>query len=164
MLTRRAAFIASIALAGLCLSGCTAGRGGEPDSTPTTTPESTDVFAIAVGDCVTDQDADGAVISASVIPCTDPHQKEAYQSILLPDGDFPGDEAISAEATTQCEEAFGTFVGIAYRDSKALNVTWYNPTPTTWASGDREILCLVFAVDVNGAPTPTVGSLENANR
>lgn len=156
--------IALACLASVGLFGCTAIGAAGPDSSATSSTGATDVFAISVGDCVTDQDEDGTVTGAKVIPCADPHQKEAYSSILLPGDEFPGDDVIAAEAGTRCEAAFGAFVGIAYRDSKTLNLTWYNPTAATWASGDREILCLVFAVDVNGAPTPTVGSLENANR
>lgn len=116
----------------------------------------TDVFTIKVGDCLNDGGSSGEVSSVPTIDCAEPHDSEAYASIMIPDGDYPGEDAVLTQADTECAAEFASYVGIAYEES-TLGFAYYYPTAQSWESGDREILCLVY--DPAGQVT---GSLEGA--
>ena len=89
---------------------------------------------------------------------TDMAISEAYSSIQVPDGDYPGEDAILAQAEQDCLAAFNTFAGINY-DQSTLSFSYYYPTAGSWDNGDREILCLIYEFDVK-----TTGSLAGAAR
>ena len=116
----------------------------------------TDVFTIKVGDCLNDGGSSGEVSSVPTIDCAEPHDSEAYASIMIPDGDYPGEDAVLTQADAECAAEFASYVGIAYEES-TLGFAYYYPTAQSWESGDREILCLVY--DPAGQVT---GSLEGA--
>jgi len=116
-----------------------------------------DVFTMAVGDCLNNQDAD-VVETIPAVPCSEPHDFEAYHSFDLTGGDeFPGLETIEAEADKGCYEAFPTFVGIAYEES-TLDFSYFYPTEDSWAAADREIMCIVYDAE------PSTGTLAGAAR
>lgn len=144
--------IASLALAGCSLLGNVTG-GSDPTTTDTGEGTDTDVFTIAVGDCLNDGDVEGEVSTVKTIDCAEPHDSEAYASIIMDDGDFPGDAAVDDKAVTDCTTEFNSFVGIDY-DSSSLAFSYYYPTESSWAQGDREILCLVY--DPAGQVTGTL--------
>jgi hypothetical protein len=117
-----------------------------------------DVFSIQVGDCA-NVPADGSeqVTSLPVVPCSDPHTDEVYAEKELAPGDFPGDDAILAQAEEFCLAEFEPFVGIAY-DASALDIWPMFPAQEGWEiQDDRVIQCLITA----GAE-PTTGSLKGA--
>ncbi|WP_158562922.1 septum formation family protein [Marinitenerispora sediminis] len=120
--------------------------------------EDSDVFTIAVGDCLNDAAMTGEVQEVPVISCDQPHDSEVYASVIMADGAFPGDEAVNSEAETKCDEEFTSFVGLTYMESVLL-YSWYVPTEQSWSNGDREILCLISSPDGQ-----TTGSLQGANR
>jgi hypothetical protein len=127
------------------LSGCSLiGNitGGTVDTDPSDGTD-TDVFTIEVGDCLNDGGVDGEVSTVPTIDCAEPHDSEAYASIILPDGDYPGTDPVLEQADAECLAAFPTYVGIAYEES-TLGFAYYYPTEQSWASGDREILCLLY--------------------
>ncbi|MFC3689090.1 septum formation family protein [Aquipuribacter hungaricus] len=150
--------VLALAAGALVLAGCSAASEPERDDAGAivATEESADVFAIAVGDCTNDPD-DGAdeLLSVEAVPCSGPHDNEAYHAEDLPDGDFPGEEEVTAAADEICFDAFEPFVGLAYEDSR-LGYGSLTPTSDSWADGDREILCLV--ADYEGEPL--VGSAQ----
>ena len=164
--TRLARLIAvtTIAAAGLLLSGCsllnqvTNTTERDASGSPTAENDDADVFSIKVGDCLNDATASGTVTTAPIVPCSQPHDSEAYKSILMKDGDFPGEDAVKAQADQGCADAFPDFVGIAYDDSN-LNISYYFPTSDSWANGDREILCTIYDDGVK-----TTGTLKDAKR
>lgn len=148
---RRALAIATVAAAAVALSGCsildqvTNGISDAVDPGPDTTQ---DVFSLEIGDCEVGSPAEGEgeVSETKVIDCVEPHGGEIYAASYLPDGAFPSDEAIAAQANTDCKAEFESFIGANWDDS-LYNYSWYYPTESSWADGDREILCIAYHND-----------------
>ena len=138
----------------LSLSACSAvspGTAPVRDSSGqiTESNDSTDVFALIVGDCTNDGTVtNGEVATVPAVPCAEPHDNEAFSSGTLPDGDFPGDESVATTANTMCLAAFEPFVGAEY-DSSILGYFAIKPTEVSWGQGDRQVLCLAY--DSTGA-------------
>lgn len=166
---RRAALLAAslaVAALGLALAGCTATAG--PTHTPTATSAPSggkaSAFAIKVGDCLDDAAIQGTTTTAPIVPCTGPHDSEAYARFLLTDADYPGEDAVKSEADAGCSgTAFANFVGIASADS-TLQYSYYFPTGDSWSTGDREVMCTIYQIDGAGKPITTTGTLKNAAR
>jgi hypothetical protein len=143
---RRVLAIATVAAAAVALSGCsildqvTNGISEAADPGPGTTQ---DVFSLEVGDCEAGNPTEGEVSETKVIDCAEPHGGEIYAASYLPDGDFPSDEEIVAQADADCYAGFESFIGADWDDSM-YNYSWYYPTESSWADGDREILCIVY--------------------
>lgn len=141
--------------AAFTLSACTGltTPTSQPSDRPSTTPTGTSVYDLTVGDCF---DADLATLLETVDPedCAAAHHYEIYASLLEADGDYPGSDAIGADAQSRCTSAFADFVGIRYEDSK-LAIDFLAPTRSDWTAGSREVLC--FLSDPSG---PLTGSTQ----
>ncbi|MGO2658304.1 septum formation family protein [Mycetocola reblochoni] len=143
-------------------SGCSALSGLLPSAEPvrddsgqiSEAADNADVFALTVGDCFTEIDA-SEVTSVPVVPCSEPHDYEAYAATELPDGDFPGEDELIATADDFCHDEFETFVGTLYGDSE-FDYSYLYPQEAGWDGGDHEILCLVYGQD------QLTGSVEGA--
>lgn len=133
---------ATVALAGCSLLGQVT-DGGNGGSTGDGEGTDTSAFEIKVGDCLNDGDVSGEVESVPVVECTEPHDSEAYASIIMDDGDFPGADEVDTQAQDGCLAAFEGYVGTSYDNSK-FEISYYYPTEATWANGDREILCVLY--------------------
>lgn len=122
--------------------------------------DTADVFLLAVGDCTNDEGTtSGEINTVATVPCSDPHDNEAYLSVDLPDGEFPGDEAVGTQADQICYDGFAEFVGASY-DASTLDYFPITPTEGSWGSGDREVLCLVF----DGAMEKLTGTMQGSAR
>ena len=152
----------SIAIIGLALSGCSVDR--EPTEAPSSTAgpsRATDDMTaedLSVGDCLNDADLSGIVTSVPVVPCSEPHDSEAYAEFDLAEGPYPGTDEIDAKANEGCVEAFTAFVGIPFNESD-LEYSFYLPTESSWPQGDRRILCEVY-----DPKKQTTGTLRGAAR
>ena len=158
---RRALTISALALASITLAGCSllpGGGGNDPAPTASASEEGDDVFSIEVGDCLNDADADAVVSRVPIVECTEPHDSEAFDTGNVPDGEFPGEDAITEAAEQLCGPSFISFVGLDYSES-LYDYSFYFPTEESWASGDRAVLCVAFADD--GAKI--TGSLKDIN-
>jgi hypothetical protein len=148
------------------LAGCTTTGARPPTATPTATHAGSHATAmhISVGDCLDDAAAGSTTATATIVPCTDPHDSEAYADITLTGDAYPGLGAVQTRAQAGCRgEAFADFIGIASDDS-TLQVSYYYPTEASWADGDRTVTCTVFAVDQSGGPARTTGTLKDSAR
>ncbi len=161
---RRALAALTVAAAAIALSGCalvdqfTGGGGPERDSDGQIvgSEDSTDVFTLQVGDCLNDAEATEQVDTVPTTPCDEPHDSEVYASVIHPDDEYPGQEAILAFADEECLAEFEVFVGGAW-DTSPYDFSYYFPTEGSWGEGDREILCVIY--DPEG---PVTGSLEGS--
>lgn len=145
---RAATGVGAIAAFGVALTGCSLlGLGQSGDS----------VFDLAVGDCTDDSDVvsgDGTITNMPRLDCDEPHTDEVYHAFDMPDGDFPGADAIASAGDEECTSAFESFIGIPYLESELYFWT-ITPTEETWDSlDDREVLCLVY--------DPTVDTLSES--
>jgi hypothetical protein len=165
---------AAVALsAGLLLSGCSALEGlvggvePERDAETGAIVESVraDAFALRVGDCldlssepVGTEEEGTEFDSVPTTPCAEEHDSEIYAAHQLPDGDFPGDDAVATSADDLCYADFQSFVGTSYEES-ALDFTTFTPTLDSWElAGDREVLCVI--ADPSGMVTGTLRSAQ----
>jgi hypothetical protein len=157
-----ARLLAAIAVVGFAFSGCAFGGGptGAPSSTAGPSRGADDMTAedLAVGDCLNDAELSGIVTEVPVVPCSEPHDSEAYAEFDLPEGPYPGKDEINARGEAGCIEAFTAFVGIPFNASK-LQYSFYLPTETSWPLGDRRILCEVY-----DPKKQTTGTLAGAAR
>jgi hypothetical protein len=115
--------------------------------------EEVDVFDLKVGDCLADSTPGGEEVSSvQFVPCSEPHSEEIYAAVTLPEGDFPGTEAMNAQADEWCAAEFESFVGLPYEES-VLYLTYLTPTRESWSEGDREVVCSVYdpAAEVSGS-------------
>jgi hypothetical protein len=82
----------------------------------------------------------------TAVPCTAPHTAEVFyanNSYWPKNGPYPGNSAITKLGDSGCNNAFQTYVGIAY--TKSI-YTWTNivPDATTWPRGDRALHCVAY--------------------
>jgi hypothetical protein len=120
-----------------------------------------DLYDLTVGDCLRFPDAQWEVIvGLPTVPCSEPHTDEVFAVVTLPngDGDFPGMEAIGAQAEELCLAEFEGFVGLSYEES-VLEIGLFPPEEEMWLDGDRLVVCMV-----NDPAGDTTGTLADANR
>ena len=106
---------------------------------------------LQAGDCLTganldlNQNTPWPKLSEGV-SCSQGHTAEVFygnNNFWARGGSYPGNTAIKNAATTQCDSAFQSYVGIAY--SKSL-YTWTDvvPAASTWPGGDRGLHCVAY--------------------
>lgn len=107
------------------------------------------VFDLRTGDCF-DDDPDGAtqVEEVPVVPCAEPHDNEVFSSFQSTLAVYPGREEMLDAAAADCYDRFSGFVGMSYEDSE-LDFFPITPTEGSWGEGDREVLCVLYAMDLS---------------
>ncbi|BCY08225.1 septum formation family protein [Actinoplanes sp. L3-i22] len=111
--------------------------------------EMVNVAEVQAGHCISDLD-DETAYALPVTDCAKSHQAEVYAVTTLPDGAYPGDEAVKQQSEKFCAEAFDQY------DSPAVDgwKTWqYSPSAESWPE-DHVVLCVVEA-----AQSPVTGSV-----
>lgn len=104
---------------------------------------------LAVGDCMplVEYDPDEEIFELPVVPCDQPHTDEVFFIHQVPDGDFPGDDALYDLAWDACLAEFEGFVGLSYEQSE-LDFYPYTPTKSSWMRWrDRTVHCIIFSYD-----------------
>jgi hypothetical protein len=154
-LSRRIASGIALTLAATALAGCSL-----LESIVTGVPEGeTDVFALAIGDCLNESSVTDEVTSVPTVDCSEPHDFEVFALTDTTTSEFPDIDSLFTELDIFCQgEVFTEFVGIPYADS-IYGTTGLVPTAESWANGDRELLCMIS--DPNGQ---TTGSLAGINQ
>jgi hypothetical protein len=115
-----------------------------------------DAFQVRLGDCFDDPDYEADEFSSLPgVPCTEPHDNEAYAVFDLTMSSYP-DYEIAEISEASCVDRFEGFVGRDYESSSLDVVTMY-PSRESWAENDREVVCAVY--DMSG--TKLVGTVKN---
>ena len=111
---------------------------------PEATGSDTSAFAMYVGQCI--NTPDGAAATVEEFDCNQPHNGEVFYIHKLTDATRPSEDDMEKKATDACLAAFSPYVGKDYEDSN-LSIVWMYPTVQTWATGDREIVCIATTDD-----------------
>ena len=122
-----------------------------PSATSTPSVGNLQLYQLRVGDCLTGA---GMHLNTSdpwpkltlAVPCNQPHTAEVFfadNNFWPQHRSFPGNGAISKDGNAACDQAFRSYVGIAY--SKSI-YTWTNiiPDASTWPTGDRALHCVAY--------------------
>jgi hypothetical protein len=118
---------------------------------------------LTVGTCIrTDVVTSGAQQTARGVPkvdCGGPHDAEVVLTTTSASPAYPGEAGMEAEAVRTCIPAFLAYTG-SDPETTTLDLGAFVPLESTWASGDRTVVC--FAYD----PTrvPLVGSVKGSGR
>ena len=85
--------------------------------------EEVDIVDLEVGDCLAESLPGEVIFSVQTVPCSEPHSEEIFAAATLPngDGDFPGMEAIDAQAEGLCVAEFEGFVGLSYEECSSTS-------------------------------------------
>jgi hypothetical protein len=136
---------------GFAIASAPPAVGRDADGTITTEGR-IDAFQIELGDCFNDEDLFSSgdetieVMEVAGTPCGEPHDNEVYAVIDMDLPDFPDDMADVAGAS--CVERFEAFVGRSYIES-SLDIVPIYPTRESWTNfGDREVICALFAMNL----------------
>ncbi len=79
---------------------------------------SVDAFQVRPGDCFDDVNSyDAEITSLPGVPCSEPHDNEAFKVVELTIESYPGDDAMSDMAYDACMVHFESFVGRDYESS-----------------------------------------------
>lgn len=104
-------------------------------------------FAINDGDCFNNSDTNAVqVASVEGVPCTSPHDGEAYGSHLVVEATYPGATAMISAAEAGCLDRFDDYVGLDFQSS-VYNFSFLYPTEESWKTGDREVVCIITSLD-----------------
>jgi hypothetical protein len=122
-----------------------------PSATPTPTVGNLELNQLRVGDCLTGTNMELNTSNpwpklTLAVPCDLPHTAEVFfadNNFWPQNRPFPGNDTISKEGNAACDNAFRSYVGIAY--SKSI-YTWTNiiPDASTWPTGDRALHCVAY--------------------
>jgi hypothetical protein len=115
-----------------------------------TRPEDIAAHNLRVGDCANDPGFAALGPSDTVetyqveaVPCAEPHDFEVFHGFDLPDGAYPGEEAVYREADTKCYQEVRRFLG-GPRGAARLGVGYYYPQEMSWRLyDDRKVLCVI---------------------
>lgn len=120
------------------------------------------VGSLRPGQCATPTSDDLFVESFQVTECDNQHANEVIAIYDIPDGTYPGDEypgnsLIGRDAYERCQPLFEGYVGTPFWDS-VYDIKTITPAASTWAEGDRTVVCLVNGVDGEMLTTAARGS------
>ncbi len=121
----------------------------------TTSPADAAATDIRPGDCFVAEEL--RFVGGTPVACTEPHVAEVFAVTRRTepvDAPWPGLEVVQRQASDFCNDAFGQQFGVAGQIS-VLDVLFFRPQESTWASGDRGIACFVRF------PEPTTDQLAD---
>jgi hypothetical protein len=140
---------------------------GGHSSSPTAGPSSsaspgslsTNVFALRPGQCFQNPSASQTVLGVTyvtVVPCTTPHNAQAFVLFTAQGTGYPGTEALKRQADSGCHARIkGNVQPSKIKNSMTLHYLY--PLEASWASGHRTITCLI----VNSKPNLTTSLLTS---
>jgi hypothetical protein len=106
-----------------------------------------DVLDLEVGDCIAEIQDTEEIVSLPTVPCSEPHSQEIYAVVPLPEGDYPGEEAVADQADESCTAEFESFVGLPYEESVLYYNYLYPSDEQSWNGGYRWVTCSVYDPD-----------------
>lgn len=95
---------------------------------------------VKVGDCLKEIPGSARVLTVDTVACDQLHAGEVYAVLLMPDGDFPGQDAIE-DYQAKCQPELASYSPDAMTDDSVQLYVLY-PTQETWDQGDRAVTCI----------------------
>ncbi|WRZ48758.1 DUF4190 domain-containing protein [Streptomyces sp. NBC_01314] len=116
-------------------------------------------FSVARGECFDSQSGslEGYAYDVDIVPCAGEHDAEVFAEFSMPDGAYPGDEAVTDAADDRCYAQSELYAMDPWALPADVDVYYFTPTRQSWRYGDREITCMFGNVDPEGSLT---GSLR----
>ena len=105
------------------------------------------LFSLKTGDCL-----DPSGQSYTLVSCDSPHDAEVFATFALPGGQWPGNTAVAADASSGCASRLTGYLNPELAISLAS--TYVYPDATAWQAGTRTVVCEVRAA--NGQLTGSV--------
>lgn len=149
-LVATAAWVVLIPIGIVVVQGLTAPRNDAGEVAET---GSMSVEDLRLGDCINGLRESSFVLTVEATDCSEPHDGQVFAVFDLPDGDFPGEDQMTAQADSGCFARLAEDFPETYAD-KGVGVFFYHPTAGSWREGDREIVCVADYTD-----SPRTGSL-----
>ena len=122
----------------------------QPSSSASHGPLSTNVFALRPGQCFQNPPASQTVLGVTyvtVVPCSKPHNAQAFAQFTVKGTSYPGTESLKRQADSGCHARIkGNVQTSKVKDSMTLHYLY--PLASSWSSGHRSITCLI----VNSKP------------
>jgi hypothetical protein len=141
--------IAGIALSGAwlvffaILIGIAAANPSQPSSSgQLTRPETKNVLSLSTGDCFQYPGARIAILTVTVVPCTQAHNAQVYAKFAATGSSYPGPGGLHQQAAPGCRSRM---VGNLDKSliTSTMTIQFLYPEPGSWAGGQRDISCLI---------------------
>ena len=101
-----------------------------------------DVDDLAVGDCVNGLNDSGSTLrTLPSVQCSEPHEGEVVSIFNLTGSSYPGDDVVEKKAEDQCFDELDSYSPSTQED-QTIGIFYLHPTRATWATGDREVICM----------------------
>ena len=121
-----------------------------PSSTASHGPLSTNVFALKPGQCFQNPPASQTVLGVTyvtVVPCTTPHNAQAFVQFTVTGTSYPGVDSLKRQADTGCHARITKSVQKS-KIKASMSLHYLYPLESSWTSGHKTITCLI----VNSKP------------
>jgi Septum formation/Domain of unknown function (DUF4190) len=129
-----------------------ANAAGRDESGAIATAGDVSAESIRVGDCLNGLE-NGQVSSIPAVPCSSPHEGEAFAVFDLPDGPYPGQSEVDSQAQEKCAVRIAVYSPSAETDP-TIGLFILSPSAETWPTGDREVACI--AASKSGTTTGSI--------
>lgn len=126
---------------------------------------------LRAGDCLTGymlgRDSDKSWANPfTAVSCSQAHTGEVFfaDRAYWKSSSYPGESVIDDEAQAGCDNAFESYVGIPYHDSK---YTWTDGVGTAqdWETGDHGLFCIAYYLTTDHPGGSTLhGSIKGSGR
>ncbi|MDX2691324.1 MULTISPECIES: DUF4190 domain-containing protein [Streptomyces] len=116
-------------------------------------------FSVARGECFDSPSGslEEYAYDVDIVPCDGEHDAEVFAGFAMPDGAYPGDDAVTDAADDQCYARSELYAMDPWALPADVDVYYFTPSRQSWRYGDREITCMFGNVDPEGSLT---GSLR----
>ncbi|WP_200306839.1 DUF4190 domain-containing protein [Streptomyces adelaidensis] len=116
-------------------------------------------FAVDKGDCFDTPSGslESYAYDVDIVPCDGEHDAEVFANFSMPEGAFPGDDAVTDAADEQCYARSETYAMDTWALPFDADVYYFTPTRQSWRLGDRLITCMFGNMDPEATLT---GSLR----
>jgi Domain of unknown function (DUF4190)/Septum formation len=143
-------------------SSSSSGDSSSPTANPSSSASpgslSTNVFALHPGQCFQNPPASQTelgVTYVTVVPCTKPHNAQAFVQFTIEGTTWPGTDAVKRQADSGCHNRIKGNVQTS-KIKNSMSLRYLYPLESSWASGHRTITCLI----VNSTPDLTTSLLQ----